>query len=220
MRIFLATTNVDDIRWALDHGFTEGILTTPALFAEQPHLDPHEVVAESCRLAPGQPVLAFVSGVSDEDVYRDGRDLARISDQVIVQIPFVEDAIGAMKRLAAEGVRVAATLVFTAAQAVLAAKAGAAIVSVHIDQLDAQGQEATEVIRDIRGVFDAHRVECEVLATLPRNSSQFSGCARAGADAIALSPATLRALLLHPLTDRGLDQFLTVLSRSHRARVR
>jgi transaldolase len=219
MRIFLATTNLDEIRWALDHGFVDGVLTTPGLFAEQPYAEPREVIAEICRLTSTIPVMASVGGVSDADVYRDGRELARISDQLVVQIPFVEDAIGAMKRLAAEGVHVAATLVFNAAQALLAAKVGASVVSAHIDDLDALGEEGVEVVREIRGVFDVHSVECDVLAALPRTSSQFTGCARAGADAIALAPETLRALLLHPLTDRGLDQLLHDLSRRHPARM-
>jgi transaldolase len=162
----------------------------------------------------------MVGAVNGSDVYRDARELAKLSDSIIVQIPFVEDAIEAIRRLSSEGVRVTATLVFNAAQAVLAAKAGAGTVCVHIDQIDAQGQDGVETIAGIHRVFQMHGVECDVLAAMPRNAAQFTSCALAGADAIAVSPEALRALLLHPLTDRGIDQFLTDLSRTHRTRVK
>lgn len=219
MRLFIATAKLDDIRWAYEHGLADGVLTTPVLLSAEVHpAGATQHLMDICRLST-MPVAATVSAVNSADIYRDGRELAKLSDSVIVQIPFVEDAIGAMKRLRSEGVRVAATLVFNAAQAVLAAKAGASTICVHLDQLDAQGQDGVHAIGEIHRVFETHGVECDVLAALPRNATQFTGCALAGADAIAVTPEVLRALLLHPLTDRGLDQFLTDLSRTHRSRV-
>src|SRR5262249_45437242 len=149
---------------------------------------------------------------------RDGRDLARISDQVIVQVPFVDDAIAPIRRLSSEGVRVAATLVFTTTQAAFAAKVGASIIVVRIDELDAQGQDGTAVVRDTRALFDVNGTECDVLAALPRNASQFAACALNRADSIAVDPPTLRSLLVHPLTDRGIDRFMNDLSRRHKPR--
>lgn len=220
MKIFIATAKLDDIRWAHSHGLVDGVLTTPTLLTAQVHpAGATDLLAEICRVA-AFPVAATVGAVNASDVYRDARELAKLSDSVIVQIPFVEDAIEAIRRLSAEGIRVAATLVFNAAQAVLAAKAGAGTVCVHIDQIDAQGQDGVETIGGIHRVFQLHGVECDVLAAMPRNAAQFTGCALAGADAIAVSPEALRALLLHPLTDRGIDQFLTDLSRTHRTRVK
>ena len=219
MRLFIATAKLDDIRWGYAHGLIDGVLTTPSLVTAQVHpAGANELLADICRVATF-PVAVAVGAVHANDIYRDAREMAKLSDSVIVQIPFVEDAISAMKRLRAEGVRVAATLVFNAAQAILAAKAGASTVCVHIDQLDAQGQDGVDTIAEIHQVFKLHGVECDVLAALPRNAAQFTGCALAGADTIAVSSDVLRALLLHPLTDRGLDQFLTDLSRTHRARV-
>jgi transaldolase len=177
----------------------------------------NDLLADICRVA-AFPVAITVGAVNANDIYRDARELSKLSDSVIVQIPFVEDAIEAMSRLQSDGIRVAATLVFNAAQAILAAKAGAGTVCVHVDQIDAQGQDGVDTIAEIHQVFQLHGVECDVLAALPRNAAQFSGCALAGADAIAVSSDVLRALLLHPLTDRGIDQFLTDLSRTHRAR--
>jgi transaldolase len=220
MRIFIATAKLDDIRWAHAHGLVDGVLTTPSLLTAQVHpAGANDLLADICRVA-AFPVAITVGAVNANDIYRDARELAKLSDSVIVQIPFVEDAIEAMRRLSTDGIRVAATLVFNAAQAILAAKAGAGMVCVHVDQIDAQGQDGVETIAEVHQVFRMHGVECDVLAALPRNAAQFTGCALAGADAIAVSSEVLRALLLHPLTDRGIDQFLTDLSRTHRTRVK
>ena len=220
MRIFIATAKLDDIRWAHSHGLIDGVLTTPSLLTAEVHpAGAAELLADICQVATF-PVAVTAGAVNAGDIYRDARELSKLSDSVIVQIPFVEDAVEAMRRLSAEGVKVAATLVFNAAQAVLAAKAGAGTVCVHVDQIDTQGQDGVETIAEIHQVFRMHGIECDVLAALPRNAAQFTGCALAGADAIAVSSDVLRALLLHPLTDRGIDQFLTDLSRTHRTRVK
>lgn len=218
MKISLATAKLDAIRWASDNALVDAILTSPALLAEaDPDGDAREVLQELCH-ATALPVWATVGSVSAADIYRDGRDLAKLSDQIVVQIPMVEDAIGAMRRLSAEGVAVAAMFVFNAAQALLAARAGASTVSTTVDQLDAMGDHGVDVLRQIRAVFDADHVPCDVLATHPRNAAQFADCALAGADAVAVSPETLKALLVHPLTDIGVDQFLNELAKHPRAR--
>lgn len=218
MRIFLATASLDDIRWASEHGLADGVLTTPALLAAAAEDgDGRGLLAEICRTT-ALPVCATVGAVNAADIYRDGRELAKLSDHIVVQIPLVEDAVSAIRRLSAEGVHVGATLVFNAAQAILAAKAGASMVATALDQLDAYGHDGLRVIEELRAVFSAGRVECDVLALHPRDATQFAGCAIAGADSVALPPALLRTLLLHPLTDRGLDQFLNELARGHRGR--
>ena len=219
MKIYLASATLDDIRWAVSHGLVDGVVTTPALLgAESATPQDRDLLVEICR-ATALPVAAMVASVHGPDIYKDGRELAKISDQIVVQVPLIEDAVTAMRRLSSEGVRVTATLVFNAAQAILAAKAGAAAVSTSIDQLDALGQDSTAVVRQLRAVFDAGRVECEVVASLPQSSAQVANCAMAGADSVAVSAATLRSLLLHPLTDRGLDQFLNDLSRHQKPRM-
>ena len=219
MRIFIATANLDDIRWAHALRLVDGVLTTPSLVTAQVHpAGANDLLADICRLA-SFPVAITVGAVNANDIYRDAKELAKLSDQVVVQIPFVQDAIEAIRRLTADGIRVAATLVFNAAQALLAAKAGAGMVCVHVDEIDAQGQVGVDAIAEIHQVFSLHAVECDVLAALPRNAAQFTGCALAGADSIAVASDVLRALLLHPLTDRGIDRLLTDLSRTHRNRV-
>jgi transaldolase len=219
MRIFLATADVDEVRWAKSNGLIDGVVTTPTLLAEREQLgDPRELLGELCRANAG-PVAAAVGAVNARDIYRDAKELAKISDHVVVQIPLVEDAIGAIRRLSAEGVRVSATLVFTAAQAVLAAKVGASAVITGLDQLDAVGAHSIDVIREIRAVFDVDTVSCDVVAAFPKDATQFADCALAGADVVILAPAVLHALLVHPLTDRGVDQLLNELSRHARPRV-
>lgn len=217
MKIFLASTSLDEILWATENGLADGVVTTPAMHTPSTGGDSRAHLAEICRVT-GLPVCATVGSVTSAEIYRDGRELAKISDQLLVQVPLVEDAIVAMRRLSAEGVRVVATLVFNAAQALLAAKVGASMVSTSMDQLDALGHDSSAVVRDIRAVFDGNAVECDVMAAHPRNAMQFTGCAIAGADSVAVTATVLRSLLLHPLTDRGLDQFLTDVSRSAAAR--
>jgi transaldolase len=221
MKIYVASAKPADIRWATENGLADGVLTAPGQPFETDEdtvdANSHEALAEICRTA-GLPVLATVSSVNSTEIYRDGRELAKISDLIHVQIPLVEDAVGAIGRLRSDGVRVVATLVYSAAQAVLAAKAGAFMVSVSVDQLDLYGHDGADVVRDIVSVFSAHATECDVMASLPQHAAQFARCARAGADVIAVTPEVLRSLLVHPLTDRGLDQWLRDLSSRHRTR--
>jgi len=153
--------------------------------------------------------------LTSAEVYRDARELAKLSDNIIVQVPFVEDVVDSIYRLSADGVRVAATLVFSAAQALLAARAGARAVVVSMDDLDAAGRDAGAVLREFRGVLDGSGTEADVIALNPRTASQFGACAAAGADATAVTPDVLRDLLVHPLTDRGIDRFLRELSQRH-----
>ena len=219
MKILLATAALDDIRWAVDHGLVDGIFTTPGLIdAEIGHeADSQERLAEIARLS-AVPVYASVSSVDPEDIYADARELARIADHMVVQVPFVEDALGAMRRLRAEGIRMCASLVFTSAQAVLAANAGASAISVALDALDDVGLDSAEVIGEMRAVVNTHASDCDIIGLLPGTAARFGACALAGADTVAVTPAVLRALLAHPLTDRGLDLFLIALSKRHRVR--
>lgn len=216
MKLYLASANLDDVRWAAGRRLIDGVLTTHTLTHAEDVVDERERLREISRLVDGS-VLATVHAVTADDAYRDGRELSRLSDNVIVQVPFVEDAIEAIHRLAADGVRVAATLVFSAAQALLAARAGASAVVVAMDDLDASGHDAVGVIRDLRAVFDASGSEADIIALRPSNAAQFAACVNARADGVAVATDVLRTLLVHPLSDRGLDRFLQELSRQHAA---
>jgi len=213
MKLLLASVDLDELEWAAGYGLLDGIMTTPAMLHDA-GAGHRERIQDICA-AHATPVYVAVHAVRGEAIYRDARELARLSDQIVVQIPLVEDAFAAMHRLHADGVRTAATLVFNAAQALLAAKAGASSVVTPLDQLDAVGHSGGEVVRDLRRVFDASRTECDILAVRPHTAQQFSESALAGADGVAVSPDVLRSLLLHPLTDRGIDLFVNDVSKHH-----
>ncbi len=208
MKILLDTASLDEVRWATELGIVDGISTDPTLIAEErPTTEYHELLAELCALTRG-PVSAPVMAVAADDMYREGKELARIADNIAIEVPIIEEGLRATARLAADGIRVTATLVFTTAQALFAAKAGAYAVSAFIGRLDDIGSDGLALIRDIRTIFDRHAVECELAAASIRTPRHFLEAAKAGADSSAVPPAVLRSLLVHPLTDIGLDQFL------------
>ncbi len=219
MRILLASASLDDIRWAADHGLAEGIVTTPALLAhERPGADPRELLIEITR-AVAFPVHASVASVDPADMHRDGRELAKLSDTLVVDIPLVDDAVVAIRRLTAEGVRVSSTLAFNAPQALLAAKAGSIAVTIPIDQLEALGQQGVPVVDETRRLFDRAHAECDLVAAYPGSAAVFTSCALAGADAMTVDVTMLRQLLVHPLTDRGVDRFLKDLASRPKPRI-
>lgn len=211
MKLHLASANMSDIRWAARRRLVDGVFTTHALLREDKTADERERLLDICRVSGG-PVFVTVHALDAAEAYRDARELAKLSDQIVVQMPFVEDVVEAIHRLTADGVRVAATLVFSVAQALLAARAGAVAVVVPADELDAAGHDAVAVLRELRAVFDASGTEADVVALRPTNAAQFAACAATGIDAAAVTPDVLRMLLVHPLTERGVERFLRELS--------
>jgi transaldolase len=208
MKILLDTASLDEVRWATEVGIVDGISTDPTLIAEEDSADEyHELLAELCRLTRG-PVLAPVLAITADDIYRDGKELAKIADNIVIEVPVIEDGLRATARLAADGIRVTATLVFSVAQALFAAKAGAHSVSAFMGRVDDIGGDGVALVRDIRQLFDRHHVECELNAASVRTPRHFAEAAIMGADAAAVPPDVLRLLLVHPLTDLGLDHFL------------
>ena len=219
MKIFLASTSLDDIGWATSADLVDAIVTSPmALSAAGSSEDGRGILAEICRTT-AVPVCAMVSSVSAQDMYQDARDLAKLCDNIVVQIPLVEDAVPALRRLTAEGIRVGATLIFNSAQAILAAKLGVTMLTVSLDRLEEVGLRSEDAIGEIRAIFDGNGTECDIIAGHPRGSEQFSACALAGAHGVIVTPDVLRSLLVHPLTDRGIDQFLHDLSKRPKVRV-
>jgi transaldolase len=216
MNIFLESVSLDEIRRVSDTGFADGVI-----FSESAHasagtgVDSHEVI-ETIAREFAFPVCVEVGAISSDDMYRSARELAKLSDHVVVQLPLVEDALVPMHRLSAEGIGVCATYVFNGAQAVLSAKAGASMVRISLHELDAQGQTSTSAVTEIRALLDAGNCECDVMVASPRTTTQFTECVAAGAQIVCVEPDVLRSLLLHPLTDRGLDRLLSSLSRRPR----
>jgi transaldolase len=216
MKIYLATASTDDVAWGAAHGMLDGVLTTPGLLADDAESDMRGHLAELCRLVHG-PIFASVHAVDAAGAYRDGKELAKISDQIVVQLPFLEEALGAMRRLQADGIRVSATQVYNSAQGLIAARAGASSVVTSVDRLDAAGHDGVAMLAELRSAFDASDAECDVIALHASSATRFGACAIAGADAVAVTADTCRALLVHPLTDRGIDEFLGDVARLRRA---
>src|SRR5216110_656442 len=208
MKFFLDTASLKDISWAAQAGLIDGITTNPSLLSKQAgDLDPRDVLKEICSLVEG-PVSAEVVAVDTEGMLKEGKELAKIADNIVVKIPMLEDGMVAVRRLAADGIRTNVTLCFSSVQCLIAAKAGASYVSPFIGRLDDVGQEGMDVIREARVIFDNYQIGTEILAASMRHPRHVVEAAMIGADVATLPPDVLKKLLLHPLTDRGLEQFL------------
>ena len=208
MKIYLDTAKLDDIRWAAGAGLIDGVTTNPSLLAKVAgDADPRDLLVEICRSVEG-PVSAEVVSVDAEGMYREGKELAKLAENIVVKIPMIEEGLTAVRRLSVDGIPVNVTLVFSAMQALLAAKAGASYVSPFVGRLDDAGHEGMEVVRQIHTIFTNYDLETELLAASLRHPLHVLQAALAGADIGTMPTAVLRQLLLHPLTDRGLDQFL------------
>jgi transaldolase len=218
MKLFMITGVAQDFRHGASSGLAEGVVTTPALLREAGgEGSERELLTDLCRVA-ALPVCASVTSVLADDIYRNARDLARISDQILVQVPLIDEAMTSIRRLRSDGVRVVGTLVHSAAQAILGAKAGAFMVQLAADQLDQSGYDGTAVLSDVCAIFRSHDVECDVMAANPRHAAQFAQCARAGVDVTAVTPDVLKTLLIHPLTDRGMEEMARESSAYRRPR--
>src|SRR5437868_12706738 len=203
MNIYLESVDLEEIRNAASAGLADGVAFARTASADSADANTRERLEEISREF-AFPVCVPVAAVTSNDIYSEARELAKISDHVVVQIPLVEDSLVPMARLTAEGVAVCATFVFSAAQAIIAAKTGAAAVRVTLDELENYGQPATRILADIKNALDAGGAECDVVAASPRTAVQFAECALAGADIVSITPDALRRLVLHPLSDRGI----------------
>ena len=218
MNIYLESVNLDEIRNAASAGLADGVAFSHVAFsADDPDASARERLEEISREF-AFPVCVPVAAVTSSDIYTEARELAKVSDHIVVQIPLVEDSLIPIARLTAEGVIVCATFVFNAAQATIAAKAGAISVRVTLDDLETYGQSSAQAISEIKNVLDAGERECDVMAASPRSAVQFSECALAGANIISLTPDTLRGLVVHPLSDKGIDRFLSDLAKRPKSR--
>jgi len=218
MKIFLHTASLDAIQRAADAGLLDGVSLSPLdLAQDDPAADIRERIA-AIVYAFAVPVAVPVEAVAEADMYREGRELARVSDQVIVQVPFVEDAVPVIRRLVADGAHVGVTQVYSGAQAFLAAKAGAAQVMVDVADLEAHGLTGAQGVHGIRAVLDTSGLECDLGVTSVVNALQFTDYLLARADIVCIAPSGLGGLMVHSLTDRGVDRYLSALSRRHKPR--
>jgi transaldolase len=206
MKFFIDTANIAEIKKGLDLGMVDGVTTNPSLVAkEQKPFE--EILKEICTIVEG-PVNAEVVSLEADGMVREGRDLAAMSDNIVVKIPMIEEGLKAVRRLSAEGIRTNVTLVFSSTQALLAAKAGAAYVSPFVGRLDDISENGMDLVGDIITIYDNYGYETEVIVASVRNPMHVVQSALMGADIATIPYKVIAQLAKHPLTDIGMEKFL------------
>jgi transaldolase len=207
MKFFVDTADVAEIRELAATGLLDGVTTNPSLVAKAGR-DFKEIIAEICEVVSG-PVSAEVAALDTEGMLKEGRALAKIAKNVTVKVPLTWAGLKACKALTSEGTLVNVTLCFSANQALLAAKAGATFVSPFVGRLDDIGLDGMDLIREIRTIYDNYpALQTEILAASIRNVGHVRQAALIGADVATVPPGVLKALVAHPLTDKGVEMFL------------
>lgn len=215
MKFFIDTASLKEIREASELGLIDGVTTNPSLIAKEGDVDFKEHIAAICAIVPG-PVSAEVTSLDTEGMLREGREYARIATNVVVKCPLTRDGLRATKTLTEEGIRVNVTLCFSATQAILAAKAGAAFISPFIGRLDDIGQNGLQLLEEIVDIYGNYGWGTEVLAASIRHPIHVIEAARLGADIATIPFKVIDQLIKHPLTDKGLDGFLADWKKSGR----
>ncbi|MCV0424475.1 MAG: fructose-6-phosphate aldolase [Roseibium sp.] len=206
MKFFVDTADTAEIKELESTGLLDGVTTNPSLIAKSGR-DFKEVIAEICKITKGD-VSAEVAATDFDTMIKEAHVLRELADNVVIKLPLTFDGLKACKQLTDEGTKTNVTLCFSANQALLAAKAGATYISPFIGRLDDIHADGLELIREIRVIYDNYGYETEILAASIRTPNHVKDCAIIGADVATIPPATLKALVKHPLTDKGLDAFL------------
>ncbi|MFT6972768.1 MAG: transaldolase [Roseivirga sp.] len=217
MKFFIDTANLDEIREAYDLGVLDGVTTNPSLMAKEGISGHDKVMAHYkaiCDIVDDN-VSAEVIATDFEGMMKEGRELAKIDDKIVVKIPMIKEGIKAIKAFTQEGIRTNCTLIFSAGQALLAAKAGASYVSPFVGRLDDIGADGLELVEQIVQIFDNYGYPTEVLAASVRHTTHLLQCAEIGADVVTCPLKVITGLLNHPLTDAGLAQFLADHAKSN-----
>src|ERR671929_1565170 len=207
MKIFLDTANLEDIKAFNDMGVVDGITTNPSLLSKEKG-NPSEIMRDIVRIVNG-PVSLEVVGTKTEEMVEEAHKLKKYGQNVIVKIPMIPDGMKAVKKLKQEGIETNVTLVFSANQAILAAKAGASYVSPFIGRLDDIGNEGMILVNEIIQIFRNYHFKTEVLVASIRHPIHVIEAGKIGADIVTLPPDILGKMLSHPLTDKGLALFLS-----------
>ena len=206
MKFFVDTADVDAIRELHELGMVDGVTTNPSLIMKSGR-DIKEVTKEICDMVDG-PVSAETVALDAEGMIAEGRELAKIADNIAIKVPLTWAGLKACKTLSDEGRMVNVTLCFSANQALLAAKAGATFISPFIGRLDDINLDGLELIADIRQIYDNYGFETNILAASIRSANHMSECAKIGADVATAPPNVIKAMVNHVLTDKGLDAFM------------
>ncbi len=210
MKFFIDTANLEQIKEAQDLGVLDGVTTNPSLMAKEGISGDENVINHYkaiCAIVDGD-VSAEVISTNYEEMIKEGEALAALDSKIVVKVPMIKDGVKAIKYFSKKGIKTNCTLVFTAGQALLAAKAGATYVSPFIGRLDDISTDGLALIEDIRLIYDNYQYPTQILAASVRHSAHILGCAKIGADVMTGPLSAMLALLKHPLTDSGLATFL------------
>ncbi len=206
MQFFIDTANVQEIRTAMDMGLVDGVTTNPSLMARESS-DWKEIASEICRMVPG-PVSLEVIALDAEGMVREARDLMQFGPNVVVKVPMTAEGMKAVRILKSMDIETNVTLVFSAAQALLAAKAGASYVSPFLGRLDDVGQDGMELVQQILTIYANYGFSTQIIAASIRHPMHVLDAAMAGAHVSTVPFKILKQLLTHPLTDKGIEAFL------------
>jgi len=210
MKFFIDTANLQEIKEAYDLGVLDGVTTNPSLMAKEGISGADNIKAHYkaiCNIVDNN-VSAEVIATSFDQIIKEGKELAKIDDKIVVKVPMIKDGVKAIKKFSSEGIRTNCTLIFSSGQAILAAKAGAGYVSPFIGRLDDISQDGLELIAQMRHIFDNYGFQTEILAASIRHTMHLIKCAEIGADVATCPLKVIMDLLKHPLTDSGLEKFL------------
>lgn len=210
MKFFIDTANLDQIKEAQELGVLDGVTTNPSLMAKEGITGKENIInhyKKICKLVEGD-VSAEVISTDFAGMVKEGEELAKLHEQIVVKIPMIKEGVKALKYFSDKGIRTNCTLVFSAGQALLAAKAGATYVSPFIGRLDDISTDGLNLIAEIRLIYDNYGFETEILAASVRHTMHVIECAKLGADVMTGPLSSIEGLLKHPLTDIGLEKFL------------
>ncbi|MCI0450158.1 MAG: fructose-6-phosphate aldolase [Chlorobi bacterium] len=208
MKIFIDTGNLNEIKEAASYGILDGVTTNPSLMAKEGHKDARKCYEEICKMVSG-PVSAEVISTDYEGILKEGRELSKIAPNIYVKVPLIIEGLKAVKTFAEEGINTNVTLCFSPSQAVLAAKAGATIVSPFIGRLDDISQEGMYLIEQIIRIYGNYGYETEILVASIRHPLHFVEACMLGADVCTMPFKVMQQLVKHPLTDIGLEKFIS-----------
>jgi transaldolase len=214
MKIFIDTANVEEIKKVAKWGILDGVTTNPSLIAKEGR-NLKDVIEEICAIVDG-PISAEVISLESSKMIEEGRELSKLHKNIVVKIPMCEEGLKAVAVLSKEEIKTNVTLIFSAQQALLAAKAGASFVSPFMGRLDDIGSEGITVIEDIAEIFNFYGIDAEIIAASIRTPMHVLDCAKAGSDISTIPYKVLMQMLKHPLTDSGINKFLEDYNKSQK----
>ena len=206
MKFFIDTANIDEIKKGVEMGLVDGVTTNPSLVAKEDKPF-EEIITEICKIVDG-PISAEVVSLEAAGMIEEAKKLAAIDEKIVIKIPMIVEGIKAVKKLTAEGIKTNVTLLFSAAQALLAAKAGATYVSPFVGRLDDIGAPSMDLISDIVTIYDNYGYQSEIIVASVRSPQHVLDAALIGADIATIPLKVITQLAKHPLTDIGIEQFL------------